>query len=86
MLTTVVHKHRQMYDVDISRRGKWGNPYRIGRDGTRAEVIAKYEVWIKGQPQLMAALPELKGMVLGCHCHPRPCHGDVLARLVNALP
>jgi hypothetical protein len=24
------------------RRSKWANPFRIGRDGTREELIAKY--------------------------------------------
>jgi hypothetical protein len=33
---------------------------------------------------LMAALGELRGLVLGCWCAPRPCHGDVLVRLANA--
>jgi hypothetical protein len=31
----------------------------------------------------MAALPELKGRVLGCWCAPLACHGDVLAQLAN---
>jgi len=26
---------------------------------------------------------ELKGKVLGCWCHPKECHGDVLARIAN---
>jgi hypothetical protein len=33
----------------------------------------------------MAALPELKGKVLGCWCAPSACHGDVLMRLVNKV-
>lgn len=36
-------------------------------------------------PTLLAALPELKGKVLGCFCKPKACHGDVLADLVNKL-
>jgi hypothetical protein len=32
----------------------------------------------------MASLDELRGLVLGCWCAPRPCHGDVLVRLANA--
>ena len=65
------------------RPSKWGNPYQIGRDGTRQEVIAKYRAWIIQQPALMAALPELAGKVLGCWCAPKACHGDVLAELVD---
>ncbi|TBV87515.1 DUF4326 domain-containing protein, partial [Citrobacter freundii] len=26
-----------------------------------------------------------KGKILGCHCKPYPCHGDVLARFLNEL-
>jgi hypothetical protein len=90
--TTVVNITRgQAFDVYIGRPGKgqagpWGNPFVIGRDGDRATVIAKYERWLHTQPQLLARLPELKGKRLGCFCHPRPCHGDVLARLADALP
>ena len=81
--TRVVHMYRSEYDVRIDRRTKWGNPFKIGVDGTREEVIAKYEAWIKTQPALLAALPELRGKVLGCWCAPKPCHGDVLARLAG---
>jgi len=70
------------YDVRIDRRSRWGNPYHIGIHGTRNEVIQKYEEWIRGQPLLLAALPELKGKILGCHCAPRRCHGSVLLKLL----
>jgi predicted RNA methylase len=33
----------------------------------------------------MAALPELVGKRLGCHCKPLPCHGDVLIKLLEEL-
>lgn len=73
------------YDVRIDRTTRWGNPFRIGRDGTRAEVIAKFEDWIQTQPNLLAALPELRGKRLGCWCKPKACHGDVLARLADQV-
>ncbi len=47
-------------------------------------MIAKYEQWLLQQPELMAALPELRGKVLGCWCSPNACHGDVLARLADS--
>ncbi len=79
----VVHCKRDKYDVYIGRPSKWGNPFVIGKDGTREQVIQKYEQWLRTQPALLAALPELKGKVLGCWCSPKPCHGDVLLRLAN---
>lgn len=82
--TTVVRAgHREAYDIYIGRPSRWGNPFRIGRDGTRAEVIEKYETWIYTQPQLLAAIPTLVGKRLGCWCWPSPCHGDILAALAN---
>ena len=69
--------------VYVGRPSKWGNPFVIGRDGTRDEVIAKYRVWIVRQPALMAALPELRDKSLICWCSPNRCHADVLIELAN---
>jgi Domain of unknown function (DUF4326) len=80
---SVVHCKRHAYDVYIGRPSKWGNPFEIGRDGTREEVILKYEIWLHSKPELLAALPELKDKVLGCWCAPKACHGDVLASLAT---
>ena len=80
---SVVHCKRESYDVYIGRPSKWGNPFTIGKDGTREEVIQKYEEWIQTQPQLLDSLAELKGKTLGCWCHPQACHGDVLEKLIE---
>lgn len=79
----VVHCKRARYDVYVGRPSRWGNPFAIGRDGTRDEVITRYEEWVQTQPSLMAALPELRGKVLGCWCAPARCHGEVLLRLLE---
>jgi hypothetical protein len=81
----VVHLKREPFDVRIDRESKWGNPFVMGRDGDRAEVIRKYRAWVVEQADLMGALPALRGKVLGCWCAPAACHGDVLADLVEAL-
>lgn len=78
-----VHYRRDRADIFIGRPSKWGNPFMIGRDGTRAECIDKYRAWVPTQPHLMAALPELIGQRIGCTCKPKPCHGDVLVDLVR---
>jgi len=88
MKTTRVHCKKKSYDVYIGRgpNCKWGNPFVIDRDGNRDEVIAKYEEWIKTQPDLLAAIPELVGKTLGCWCGPRQkCHGDILIKLTEEL-
>lgn len=72
--------------VRIDRTTKWGNPFKIGSDGNRAQVIQKYRDWIMNQPDLLNALLELRGRDLVCWCSPRPCHGDVLLELANPDP
>ena len=70
--------------VYIGRGSKWGNPFRIGPDGDRAAVIAKYERWLAQQPHRCRARDDGRGRDLVCFCAPRPCHGDLLLRLANA--
>lgn len=77
----VVHCKREPYDVYIGRPSKWGNPYLVGPDGGRLEVIEKFRERILCTPELMRQLPELKGKTLGCWCSPAPCHGEVLIEL-----
>lgn len=74
------------YDIYIGRPSRWGNPFVTGRDGTRAVVIGRYELWLQTQPSLLADLHTLRGKTLACWCKPAPCHGDVLARLADSLP
>lgn len=79
----VVHCKKEEYDVYIGRPSVWGNPFEIGKDGTREEVIQKYEEYLRGNRSLRALLPSLKGKVLGCWCAPKACHGDVLVKWAN---
>lgn len=70
--------------VYIGRPSKWGNPFIIGRNGSREEVILKYRNWIESQPELIEKIKsELKGKNLICWCAPLPCHGDVLLEISN---
>lgn len=87
-MTEVVKVGEAWYDVYIGRNPKygntkWGNPFRIGPDGTREEVIAKHADWILTQPHLMESLEELRDKILGCHCAPLPCHGNTLIKLLE---
>jgi len=79
----VVHCKKERYDVYIGRPSKWGNPFSIGKDGTRKEVIEKYEKYLLNNEKLMNDLHELEGKVLGCWCKPKACHGDVLVKLIE---
>ena len=80
----VVYVGRAMY------RGGWqlaasplANPFRIGADGDREEVIAKYRDYLLSRPDLLALLPCLRGSRLGCWCNPLSCHADVIAELAD---
>lgn len=64
----------------------WGNPFHIGPDGTREEVLVKYRDMVDRSPKLRARIEkELRGrdVMLGCWCKPEACHGDVLAEIAN---
>ncbi|MEU9604854.1 DUF4326 domain-containing protein [Streptomyces sp. NPDC048057] len=59
-------------------------PWRPGRDGTRAEVMARYRDYLLARPDLLAHLPALRGRRLGCWCVPEQCHAEVIAELADA--
>jgi hypothetical protein len=72
------------HTVDITREGKWGNPFIIGPHGSREEVIDKFEKWGISLGLDSKARTELKGETLGCHCKKyHRCHGDVLVKWAN---
>lgn len=79
----VVNIVHSPYDVYIGRPSKWGNPFVIGVDGSRNECIAKFRRYITTDSELLSCIMELDGKILGCHCHPLPCHGDVLVDMVE---
>jgi hypothetical protein len=77
----VNRRETDQYDVFIGHGSKWGNPFNI-EDFGRLRAIRIYETHIRRRPDLIAALPELAGKILGCYCHPLPCHGEVLLKLL----
>lgn len=81
----VVHCKREPFDVYIGRPGPWGNPFVVGKDGTRDEVIEKFRRWVTTErlDLFWRAQRELGGKTLGCWCAPQACHGDVLLGIVS---
>ena len=79
----VAHCKRSPFDVYCGRPNEWGNPFVVGRDGTRDEVIAKHEEWVVRQPRFMEKIHTLHGKTLGCWCSPQRCHCDTLLRLAR---
>ena len=79
--------------VYVGRPTKWGNPFLLNdpllppgltRLERRQMVVDEYRKWIQTQPELINALPELRGKDLVCWCAPLPCHADVLLELANS--
>ena len=85
MKTTVVNCDKDDYDVLIDRRTIFGNPFVIGKDGNRTEVIRKFEEWVYTQPILIKEIKKLKGKKLGCHCVPKNCHGYIIAKIADSI-
>lgn len=69
--------------VYVGRPSKWGNPFVIGQEYSRAEAIQKYREYLSSS-YLCHEIHELKGKDLVCWCAPEPCHADVLLELANA--
>jgi len=65
----------------------FGNPYIIGKDGNREEVIEKYREYflkrIDEDPIFKANVIGLSGKTLACFCYPKSCHGDVIIEWLN---
>ena len=71
-----------------------GNPFQIGKDGSREEVIQMYRRWLwfrmqeQGRVQkeilrLAAMYARGESIKLGCWCFPKSCHGEVIARAIR---
>ena len=90
-------KYGKAYDVYIGRGSRWGNPFMIGRDGTRKDVVEKHKEWLHLYIQhkkrilkygydnrwVIEHLDRLKGKTLGCYCWPLSCHGNTLIDLIS---
>lgn len=72
--------------VYIGRGSPYGNPFIIGKDGSREEVIKKFEDYLMTNKELLDLVKkELRGKDLVCFCSPKHCHGDVLIRVANQI-
>jgi len=76
--------------IYIGRPSPLGNPYKIGRDGTRKEVIEKYDAWLqselkKKRSRARQAIEMMRmqyeagqKLILICWCAPKRCHGHIV--------
>lgn len=85
MKTTVVNIHNgEYYDELCTRPSMFSNPFRIGPDGTREQVLIKYVVYLVDHPEIVEqARRLLTGKRLGCVCKPLRCHLDILIKFME---
>ena len=98
MTITVANKRHGAKGIYVARPAALGNPYRIGPDGTREEVIIKYEAWLRRQLASDSLAGQMfddllrrhlagEDLVLVCWCkrpdREVPCHADVIRRFLE---
>lgn len=80
--------------VYIGRAGKglpgtFGNPFPLKSEKDRAIMLEQYREYLESRIEtdrfFREAVVALKDKILVCFCHPKPCHGDVLAEVVERL-
>jgi hypothetical protein len=77
----------------VGRPSALGNPYFIGKHGSRESVIEKYERHldkaltrpgrIRDEFNDVLALARNGDVLLGCFCAPQACHADVIKRKIE---
>lgn len=81
--------------------GYFGNPHPVDKIcpvcSTHSNVIhaqsmavkafkEDFDRRIKTDPEYRTRIHALKGKALGCFCHPKPCHGHVIAEYLESTP
>ena len=60
-----------------------GNPFKLSQENSREKVVKNFEIYIRGNSELLQCVKELSGKWLGCWCYPKLCHGNILKQLVE---
>jgi hypothetical protein len=77
--------------IYIGRPGPFGNPFKIGKDGDRDEVVRKFKWYfvrrIEEDVVFSGAVKMLKAeaTALVCFCAPLKCHGDVISEYLETI-
>lgn len=97
-ITLINIKTNKQPHIFIGRGSVFGNPYKLGMDGDRHNVIRLYnrlflQDWIEYGPKRIAltaiicrSIKEHKNtLTFGCYCNPKPCHGDIIIERAQYL-
>ena len=80
------------YDIYAGRPGKFGNPFIIGQDGTREDVIRQHDEYLNKHPELVEEFKQkcqalkIETVRIKCFCVPLPCHIDNYIRRIESIP
>jgi hypothetical protein len=88
MISVANIKKHEPYDLYIGRANKWlelecskwHNPFVLKRESDRPAILEQYREYVISSG-LINDIDELEGLVLGCYCRPKRCHGNVLQDL-----
>src|SRR5262245_25618763 len=71
--------------VYVGRPSRWGNGYKVGRDGTAAACVALFtQRYVHDTEYRARVRHQLAGKHLACWCRPgAPCHAEVLLEWAN---
>jgi len=70
--------------VRVDRQSRWGNPFVLGKDGTRDQVCDLFREYAKWRLSVQPSwLDDLVGKDLACHCSPQRCHAETLIEFAN---
>ena len=95
-ITIVNRRNGRVAGVYVGRPAVLGNPYGIGPDGSRHNVVDKYRAWLREQYRhdgaVRRALRTLARryltdgqLTLICWCAPQPCHAEVIRDAVLGM-
>jgi len=86
-----VKKHGREGVTMIGRSTRFGNPFKMKKDGgdyTRKGCVEAYREWfaekIESDDDFREAVESLRGETLGCYCKPKACHGDVIIEYLRS--
>ena len=69
--------------------GYFGNPYPLRSGRKRGSTLDKYKLYLQRKittdKEFEDKLRGLKGKTLVCFCHPKPCHGHIMAHYIDNL-
>ena len=93
MIRIVNRRNYKGPGIYIGRPSPLGNPFIIGRDGGREEVIRKYRNFlntaihderIKAELEKLEELNKKGDVFLICWCAPSKCHGDIIKEIFES--